>query len=297
MKNAPFRHRLEMIGYRAVQAFLKRLSPEGVRRFGRRLGGWAYRLVPSLRRRSLDNLALVMGERSLAERRQIARGSLRHLAAALCEALAIERRVLPQLDRWVDLAGLSHLDEAVGADPSRGVFLMTGHFGPWEIAAHALSKRFGGIDFVARPPDNPYLAAEILRLRERFGSRVIAKKGAAFGILRSIRTGRNVGILIDQRVRPSAGMLLPFFGRPAWTSPILAQLSIRTGAPVVPLFCQPLPGGRYELRFEPAIHPPAAAARGEEAYAALTLRYLAVLEDEIRKTPELWLWAHRRWKT
>ena len=80
-------------------------------------------------------------------------------------------------------------------------------------------------------------------------------------------------------------------GHAALTSPIVARLSQRTGAAVVPVFGEELPGGRYRVEALPPIRP----AAGEDD-AALTGRYLATLEERVRERPELWLWLHRRWK-
>ena len=148
---------------------------------------------------------------------------------------------------------------------------------------------------VAQPPNNPHVAADLERMRIRSGSLLIGKQGAGHRMLNAVRRGGVVGILIDQRVRPEVGVLVLFFGREVWTSPVLAFLSLLTRIPVVPAFCYPRGDDRYVLRFLPAIEPDAPAP-GREAETALTARYLAVVEAEIRRRPELWLWLHRRWE-
>ena len=120
------------------------------------------------------------------------------------------------------------------------------------------------------------------------------KKGAGFKLLNAYRKGARIAMSIDQHVRPSAGIRVPFLGHPAWTSPVLAMLSIRTGAPVVHFTCVPTAGGRYRVRFRPPIEP---VGKGEEARAALTRRYMEEIERDVRRQPELWLWMHRRWRS
>ena len=90
------------------------------------------------------------------------------------------------------------------------------------------------------------------------------------------------------------GVLVPFLGHPAWTSPVLAILSLLTRAPVVHLACVPVEGGRYRVSLRPPIEP---EGEGPEAEAALTRRYMEEVERDIRLRPELWLWMHRRWRT
>ncbi|HXO40782.1 MAG TPA: lysophospholipid acyltransferase family protein, partial [Thermoanaerobaculia bacterium] len=136
-------------------------------------------------------------------------------------------------------------------------------------------------------------------------------------MLQVVRAGGRVGILPDQRVQEREGILVPFFGHPALTTPVLARLALRDGCPVVPVFAYPEPSGRYRLVIRPPILPEVAAAPGEDAggasqaganddlgtggedtataVATLTRRYLEAIEREIRDHPEMWLWMHRRW--
>ena len=104
-----------------------------------------------------------------------------------------------------------------------------------------------------------------------------------------------IGILVDQRVHPNDGEALPFFGKPAITSPLPAQLSLRTRAPVLPLFAVPEGSRGYRLEIRPAIWPEEFETE-ENPELALSLRLLEVTEAEIRRRPELWLWMHRRWR-
>ena len=85
-----------------------------------------------------------------------------------------------------------------------------------------------------------------------------------------------------------------FFGRPAATTSTLAALAIRTGAPVIPLFALPLPGGRYRMIYEPPVEPP--GEDSPDAVREFTQRCTDVLEMHVRRHPELWLWMHRRWR-
>ncbi|HEY3124185.1 MAG TPA: lysophospholipid acyltransferase family protein, partial [Thermoanaerobaculia bacterium] len=95
-------------------------------------------------------------------------------------------------------------------------------------------------------------------------------------------------------------IFVPFFGRPAATTPSLALLQMKTGAAVVPVFTWPLGRGRYRLRFEKPILAEDLAAAGagrEERVLRATERYMAVTEDAIRGDPAAWLWMHNRWRT
>ena len=168
----------------------------------------------------------------------MARESFRQFGAALCEAISASRMEPEAIGARFEVEGEEH--RAAAQVPGRGLFLMTAHFGPWEVAAYPIGNLFANLQLVARPPDNPYVAADLERMRARFGSRLITKAGAGHRMLNAVRRGGTVGLLIDQRVRPEVGVLVPFFGRPVWTTPVLAYLSLVTRAPVLPAFCYPV---------------------------------------------------------
>lgn len=293
MKNAPLRHRLEYGLYRGVTFLLQTLPQGGARRLGRGLGGLAWLLLRSRRRVALANVALALPALPANEQRSIARQSFANLGASLTDTLWANRLDLPQLCRRLSFEGWEHL--AAARRREGGFFVLSAHLGQWEIAAYVAGVYCGPLHVVGRPLDNPYLDRDLTALRSRFGNLGIPKRGAARGMLKALLAGGVVGILIDQRVRAAEGIELPFFGHPSPTSPLLARLSLRTQAPVVPIFCYPEPGGRYHFVARPAIEPPA-GVEGEEAIAELSRRYLAATEEEIRQRPEQWMWMHRRWK-
>ena len=88
--------------------------------------------------------------------------------------------------------------------------------------------------------------------------------------------------------------MVDFFNRPAATTSAIATLALRTGAPVIPAFGLPLPGGRYRMVYEAPIEPP--ADDDPDPVRTYTPRCTDVLEMYVRRYPELWLWMHRRWR-
>jgi KDO2-lipid IV(A) lauroyltransferase len=297
MKQAPVRHRVEAAAVRGVRAILSALPHAAARRLGSHLGSLGWLLDRRHRQVAEENLALALPELTAAERRRIARDSFRHLGEALFDTLSAYRFDLVELCRRTTLDGWDHLLAARRAAAPRGIFVITAHFGPWEQGPLALGSWGGPLHVVGRPLDNPWLDRDLRELRSRFGNHLLSKRGAARGMLRAIERGDNVGLVIDQRVQPHEGIELPFFGQPAWTTPVVAHLSIRLGVPVLPAFVRPRPGGRYHMEIREPIAPPE-VGRGvdDDAVAALTRRYLEIYEAEIRRQPELWLWMHRRWR-
>jgi KDO2-lipid IV(A) lauroyltransferase len=127
------------------------------------------------------------------------------------------------------------------------------------------------------------------------GSGVIDKMGAARPILRVLRGGGILALLIDQNVLRSQAVFVDFFGRPAATTPGLASFHILTGAPLLPVFYRPR-GLRHVWTILPPLDIPLSGRR-EEDVLKITAICTKMIEDQIRRAPESWLWLHKRWNT
>jgi KDO2-lipid IV(A) lauroyltransferase len=128
------------------------------------------------------------------------------------------------------------------------------------------------------------------------GAQVIYKQQAAKKVLQALRNREIVAILVDQNVLRREAVFVDFFGRPAGTTPALGAFHLRTGAPLLPVFCLPAAGGRYRLR----ILPPVAFVPGEDVGAdvlKITGICTKIIETEIREDPSSWLWVHDRWRS
>jgi len=292
MKDAPVRHAFEYAAIWPLLGLLRALPHGAARVLGRHLGALAHALDASRRATARDNLAHAFPELAPEERARLARECFRHFGAAFCDALSSVRFDRVELCRRVTIEGLEHLMAA--EREGRGVVLLSAHFGNWEIVPHTVSLARGPMSMVGRPADNPHVDREIRSIRERFDNRMLDKRGSVRELFRVLRAGGRVGLLIDQRVRAEEAIDVPFFGRPALTSPIVARLALKTGAPIVLAFGDHLPGGRYRVEFRPPIE--AGDVDDEAATFELTRRCLEACEAVIRGAPERWLWLHRRWK-
>ena len=301
------RHRLGALAYRAARA-LVRLLPHAVARWaGSRLGDFGHAFDRRHRRRALVQLAAAFPDLDRAGCRRIARRAFRHLGARAADGLSATRFDLVELCRRLTLEGWEHLQTAEAA--GRGLLVLTTHLGSWEIATWAMGTYAGPVHGAGRPLANPLLAAESARSAERFGVRTRLEPSATWEMIAVLEAGEKVATVIDRQPPPGADRIaVPFFGRPLEVSLVPARLALAHGTPAVPVFALPAPGGRYRLVVRAAIHPrnpaagpadPAPAAEltaGEPAaasVAALTGRYLAALEAEVRRRPDLWPWGAR----
>ena len=135
----------------------------------------------------------------------------------------------------------------------KGVLLFTGHFGFWEINAlvHALDARSRWRCWRGRSTIRCCTTCSS-RCGRRTGNSVIYRRGAIRRVLRALGANQAVAVLIDQHIQTADAVYVDFFNRPAATTSALAALALRTGAPVVPVFALPLPGGRFRMVYEHA---------------------------------------------
>ncbi len=181
------------------------------------------------------------------------------------------------------------------AESGRGVVLLTGHLGNWEMGGAAIAARGVAIDVVGKGMSNRLFQQDLFAMRARLGMRVIEMGEASKEALRALSAGRVVALLGDQQAH-RGGVLVPFFGRPASTARGPALFALRSGAPVFVAFAlrEDAPRARYAVTFEPLRIPPSGGADGE--VVSLLEAYGATLETAIRRAPEQYFWQHRRWK-
>ena len=255
--------------------------------------GWAfYALDGPHRRLARRNLEAAFPTRTGAERRAIARGMFAHFGRLLMVLLKFSTMTPKQMLKHVEFEGEERVVHA--HRQGRGVLLFTGHFGYWEINALVHAVRIQPMSVLARPLDNPMLHDLLESVRRSTGNFVIYRRGAIRRVLRALESNQAVAVLIDQHIQSADAVYVDFFNRPAATTSALAALALRTGAPVVPVFALPLPGGRFRMIYEHAVELP----REDESdpVRELTQRCTDVLEMYVRRYPELWLWMHRRWR-
>jgi KDO2-lipid IV(A) lauroyltransferase len=286
------RYRLEWWLTRIVAAGVRLLPMSVVRACGGALGRAVYVVDGFHRRIALANLAQAFPTRSAAERRVIARVMFAHFGRLLLELMKFGTLSDAQMLARVESDGEERVLQAY--QHGRGVLFFTGHFGYWEMQAIAQPLRVRPVSVLARPLDNPYLHHWLEQIRTRTGNAVIYRQGAIRKVMRELTANRGVALLIDQHLHSSDAVYVDFFDRPAATTSALAALALRTGAPVIPVFALPLPGGRYRFVYERPVPPP--REDSPDAVREFTQRCTDVLEMYVRRDPSLWLWMHRRWR-
>ena len=286
------RHRLEYAAVAGVIQVVRMLPMRAVLAVGTLLGMAFYSFDRPHRQLAIRNLQAAFPLRSIEECRAIARGMFSHFGRLLTVLLKFTTMRPAEMLARVEFEGEERVIAAHAE--GRGVLLFTGHFGFWEINALVHALEIKPMSVLARPLDNPLLHDLLESARRRTGNAVIYRRGAIRRVLRALAENQAVAILIDQHIQSSDAVYVDFFNRPAATTSALAALALRTGAPVVPVFALPQPGGRFRMVYEHAVEPP--PLDNPDAIRAFTQRCTDVLEMYVRRYPELWLWMHRRWR-
>jgi Kdo2-lipid IVA lauroyltransferase/acyltransferase len=242
-------------------------------------------LVPRLRRIAIKNLTIA----GFSNASEIASGVFLSIARLLATFARLPRLTPQNISTLIRYDGLENFSSALAR--GRGVLVATAHLGNWELSAFSHAWMTAPMNIVVRPIDNPRIDALVERYRGLSGNHIIQKKDAARGILKALKSGDAVGILIDQNTTLDQGVFVDFFGVKACAGTAFAKLAHHSGAAVVPGFALwSAEERRYILRFYPEI-----SMTGDVAED--TQRVHSQLESVIRQYPDQWLWIHRRWKT
>jgi Kdo2-lipid IVA lauroyltransferase/acyltransferase len=272
------------------------LLPRPLARAHGMLIGWAvYFLFARLRRVGRRNLHLAFPNKTQHERNRILRGMYISLGRLLAEFCLLPQYTRENVSQVAVYQGFENFEQA--EQQKKGVLLLTGHVGGWEIGSFVHSLYGHPMNIVVRPLDNPYLDRLVENFRSRFGNRLLPKQDFARGLLAAMHKGETVGILMDTNMTPPQGDFVPFFGVLACTATGMARVAMKTGAAVVPAFTiwdDQL--RKYRVTFEPAIKL-VKTGNPDADVLANTALFNKAIEDVIRRHPEQWLWVHRRWKT
>jgi KDO2-lipid IV(A) lauroyltransferase len=257
-----------------------------------------YHLLPFRRRLVLENLRRVFGETlPETEIRRLAQAFYAHFVRFIIEFLRLPWMSDARRKAWIRV---ENMESPIRAhDQGKGLLLLTGHFGNWEVATVAGIGQFSqykGLFHFVRRPLKPWLLNELVTRRfKRAGFGTLAKRGSLDAILDLLAAGAIIVYVFDQHAGGREGVVVDFLGHPAGTFKSMAILAMSTGAAVVPASSWREPDGTHVLRFEEAL-PLIECEDASEAIRLNTRAYNAALERMMLRHPEQWIWMHRRWK-
>jgi Kdo2-lipid IVA lauroyltransferase/acyltransferase len=262
--------------------------PHGLLRLsGRALGGFVYLLPTSFKRIARRNLELCLPELDARERRRILRAHFAGLGCALFETAMSWWSSNKRIRRMTFISGLEHLEAA--QNTGRGVLLLSAHFTTIEMGCRALATRLP-LNIMYRPTKNP-LIGEFVHSRRALQTRRAIPRDDVRTLIKALRDGEVVWYAPDQSFRKKGAEMVRLFGIPAATNTATSRIAGMTNALVLPYFFERLPGGG----FKGVIHPPLDNFPSDDPVGDAE-RFNRIVETEVRRIPEQYLWIHRRFK-
>ncbi|HOJ81995.1 MAG TPA: lipid A biosynthesis acyltransferase [Acetomicrobium flavidum] len=241
---------------------------------------------------ALTNLGIAYPESDLSWRREVVKKLYCNLSLSVMEFLILTKN--PKVvSKWVTkVEGEEHLENL--SKSGRGAVLLTAHMGNWELLAAWLACK--GYPLVAgvRDPNDVHVSKLLACYRKALGVETIPKKSLLLKGAKLLKQGKFIGILADQD-GGTDGIMVSFMGKVASTVGGPAALSLLTKAPVVPIVSYRIAPYEHEILVLPPIEPLYELPR-EEAIGEMTIKFNDILEGFIRRSPEQWLWLHRRWR-
>jgi len=257
-----------------------------------------YHLDKKRRNLTITNLTMAFPEKTPEEITTLSKEVYTELSKTIAEILLMFTGRF-DIDR-----SIKNVDEAqkklqsIAKNCPNGVIVVTAHFSNWELAAHFLAKNGLPMLAIGREGNNKLIDQNItIRFRNKYGNRATSKDKAMLAMLKTLKEGAAVGLLIDQKTEPHNSVKVDFFGKSADTTFSVAMLKLKLNPLIVPVFIARQSDGMYEIIInDPVEYIADEIDDKEKKLEAMTLRYNQSIENIIRQYPSQWFWMHNRWR-
>lgn len=287
---------LQYLALRVVHMMMHCWPVQWNLRLAQYIGDAMFYLDAKHRKRAMHNLARSFPHYSQAKVARLARESMRQTIMLFVEVLFTTRLI--RIDTFTRHVKLGDFRQTLRLlmDRHRGLIMLTGHYGNWEILGYVLATLGFPTVSVARPLDNPYVNQWLLGVREKKGQRIVDKKGATEDITRTLEQHGTVAFIADQNAGPK-GIFVDFFGRKASTYKSIGLLAMQYDVPIIIGYARRIGTSfRFEVGTQDIIYPQDWKNQDQPLHY-ITQRYTKAIEDFVSAEPGQYLWIHRRWKT
>jgi KDO2-lipid IV(A) lauroyltransferase len=293
VSTATLAHYAQYYGIRGSVAALRRLSFRRASAIGERIGVLGYRPF-GIRRAVVERqVGAAFPGLSEPEVARIARASYASLGRTTIETALLPTYSREEVIELVERTdGWEHVEQALAL--GRGLMVVTGHLGNWELGGSYVAARGIPLEAVARRMENPLFDAYLNETRRRIGMTVIHDADAVRRVPRAMREHHAVAFLIDQGAVGLASTWVPFFGRYAKTPRGPAVFALRLKSPLLFACALRQRSGRFVIHFESV--PVESTGTLDADVDRIVASYTSTLERWVRRAPEQYFWHHRRWK-
>lgn len=285
------RHRIEWMVVRFAAEVVPRFPRGFVTAVGSAIGTIAAFADLEGRRVALSNLDCVFrATLSRTRKRQLVRESYQYFARTVLDLFWLPAVSAGNFWRYAEFEGLDRLRAEIG--PTDQCIFAAFHYGNFEWLSPATAWSGLPTDVVTQEFKNPLLDDIFRRLREHAGHTSVPRNKAVVRLYRTLRKGGRAGLLVDTTLTPHhPTVVIECFGLKTIVTVAHAWLYEKTGAPLIPLYCEPMPGGRWRIVAEPKVRVPAGATHQEIAQACWD-----AFEPVVRRNPAPWLWMYKHWR-
>ncbi len=257
------------------------------------IGQLSFRLASKSKKRIEQHLTKAFGkEKSSKEIKELTKEVFMHSFTAAADYVRLPLMTTDEINSLIKVDGIRHLEKAYAKN--RGVIMLSAHLGNWELLGIWVAKNGFPAAAIGARIRNPYLEKLVMKFRRQCGLKNIKRGNDTREIIKALRLGQGIGLLIDQSTKVQ-GEFVNFFGLPAHTATAPYRLAKKFGSPIIPVFIHLHKDYTYHIEFleEIKLH-----NTGNETQDTIdTLQDCStVIENIVRKYPEQWSWIHRRWK-
>jgi KDO2-lipid IV(A) lauroyltransferase len=289
------RHRIEYRIFTTALGIVDRMSTDRALALGRRIGDIAFALSFIRKHVAIRNILQSGITSSRREATRIAHESFRHFALLAIESIKVEPYFTGE--QWRQIVDIEIDDDSMAAltDPGKGLILVSGHIGNWEVASRILAT-YKPVVGITKNMNNP-LTDQVVKARKcRSGFSMTPKRDAdARRLMQVLKDGKVLGLLYDQHARIAYGEPVKFFGRYVSMHKSPALLHLVSGAPLCVGYCVRTGPMRFKVKTFPPIRHSQQGSRNADI-RSIMLALNDMLEQMVREYPEQYLWVHRRWR-
>lgn len=264
---------------------MRRLSNQSRSRLANQLGALAFNYIPIRKKQAFQNIKLAFPNKSDAWIYNVLKGAYRLVGSNFLEFMALPRSY-ELLNFRIENQHI--IDKA--SQQGKGVLIITGHFGLWEILGSWLGKNDYPVWGIIQRQGNHGADVFFKELRESYGMKHLYRKSSLDNMYKLLKEN-NMLILASDQDAKKRGVFVKFFGQPSSTPKGSAIFHLRSGAPMVFSVAHREEDGTIVISFSKI------ELNGSPSIETITQTYTNLLEQKVREHPDHYFWFHRKWKT
>jgi len=286
-----------MIGFYTFLVFEKLLMmlPRKVRKgFFISLGYFAYLISRRYKKVVRDNLVFIYGDKADEKFiKEVTKYSFKTLLLNFLYTMEGRYYTIDEMAKRVKFEN----EEVVRRVQKEGrpIVFITSHYGAWELGGTMLSALIEPVMIVYKNMNNKYFQDYLLSSRKKWRMKYVERKGATRAILKQLRSGGAIALLIDTNVNKKDSINVEFLGKPTGQIKTTAYFARKFNAAIIPLLIHTKDNENYTVKFYDEIVPPKTDDEEKDLKVSVQMQ-TDWLSKEILKEPKPWFWLHRRWK-